>query len=347
MRRAIALSRKGFPAPNPRVGCVITRGGRVVAEGHHDHAGGPHAEAVALRAAGASAKGATVYVTLEPCNHRGRTPQCADALIEAGVSKVVFACEDPNPMIAGGGAFHLRRAGLEVESGLLAERAAAVNSAWLAAMRMRRPFIAVKAAISLDGRTALPSGESKWITGQEARQKGRALRAEYGAVLVGATTVSIDDPRLTCRVRNVRNEPLRIVLDPHARTAESANVYRGPGEFVRIVAPGRARSKGDIEIPFGDAGFDLAALAESLWLRGVSAILVEGGAKTASSFLRAGMVDRIELFVAPKVLGAGMAWADGFEVPGLGSAPRFEFVWARRAGEDLWIRVEPVGDAKW
>lgn len=342
MRRAIRLSLRGFPAPNPRVGCVIVNRGAAVGEGWHAFAGGPHAEAMALGAAGDSARGATVYVTLEPCNHQGRTPPCARALIEAGVAEVHYACADPNPRVAGGGGVALAEAGVRVREGLLCDEAAETNRPWLAAQAMRRPFVAAKAGVSLDGRIALPSGESKWITGEKARRKARALRAEYGAVLVGRRTVELDDPKLTARTRGVRNPPLRLVLDPRRVLSGGETVFSQPGTTIRIVDSELARDA-DLGAPTRGGQIDLALLLAELWERGVTALLVEGGGHTIGSFLRAGLVDRIELFVAPKVLGAGPTWTDG-ALPGNPlAAPGFSIRQVRKLGDDLWIRAERSG----
>jgi diaminohydroxyphosphoribosylaminopyrimidine deaminase/5-amino-6-(5-phosphoribosylamino)uracil reductase len=338
MRRAIALSQRGFPAPNPRVGCVIVRNGTIVGEGWHEYAGGPHAEMRALEQAGELAREADVYVTLEPCGHFGKTPPCADSLAAAGVARVFAACEDPNPKAAGG-VRRLHEAQIECETGLLKGLAARGNWAWLAAMRSGRPCVAVKAAISLDGRIATLGGESRWITGPRARTAGRRLRAEYGAVLVGRGTVSTDNPRLTARFRGVRREPVRIVLDPEAKLTGGELVFGAPGETLWFVGEGQAIDSRQCELPMARGGFDLGALMELLWKRGVTGLMVEGGAGTISRFLKEDLVDEVHLFVSPKVFGAGLAW--GGEAPlSLPSDPsRFRFVAARRLGGDLWLRL--------
>lgn len=337
MRRAIALSNRGYPAPNPHVGCVMVKDGEIVGEGYHAFAGGPHAEVVALAQAGTKAKGSTCYVTLEPCNHSGRTGPCTEALIEAGVRRVVAAVRDPNPE-AKGGLERLSEAGIEVEGGLLLEESAAANRIWLRAMDMGRPFVAVKAAVSLDGRTALPSGESKWITGPEARAQGRKLRAEMGAVLVGVGTVLADDPQLTSRTRGVRNEPLRLVLDPNRRAPDASRVFSGEEPALRIVASGLEQGPAEIGVPMDQGKVDLRLLLDALWRRGVTGLLVEGGARTIGGFLEAGLVDRVDLFVAPKVLGAGPVWAEGIHPQSLSEALGFTEVRTRRLGQDVWIQ---------
>lgn len=335
MARAIALAAKGYPAPNPRVGCVLLRNGEVVGDGWHAFAGGPHAEAMALQRAGDRATGATALVTLEPCNHTGRTPPCSQSLIAAGVRRVVAAVRDPNPKAAGG-LEALREAGVEVEFGLGAEGAERVNSAWLTAMRRRRPFVCLKAACSLDGRIALPSGESRWITGPAARREGHRLRAEMGAVLVGRRTVELDDPLLTVRLgprSQVVNQPLRVVLDPSARLAATHRLFGDGLPSLRFVATGRAEREGDAELDAPEGRFDPLAVLDELFARGVTGLLVEGGGHTHAAFLP--LADRLELFVGNVALGAGPAWLEGQRAPGLADCPRLSFRRARRLGPDL------------
>jgi diaminohydroxyphosphoribosylaminopyrimidine deaminase/5-amino-6-(5-phosphoribosylamino)uracil reductase len=261
-------------------------------------------------------------VTLEPCNHFGRTPPCSEALIEARVKRVVVACLDPNPRAAGG-VKALREAGIEVVTGVLEEQAAKANRAFLVAMERKRPFITLKAAMSLDGRISLPSGESKWITGEAARRAAHALRAEAGAVLVGYRTVLADDPELTARIPGVHNQPLRIVIDPDSRLSGRERVFNDRAETLHVT--GRP--------------IDLHDLAASLFRRGCTGLLVEGGARTITGFLREGLYDALELFVAPKVLGAGPTWVEGLDLQNLAEAPGFGIESVRRLGGDLWIRV--------
>lgn len=288
MSRAIELAERGFPAPNPRVGCVLVRDGRIIAEGWHEAAGQPHAEAMAL--ADTNARGATAYVTLEPCNHHGRTPPCSEALIAAGVIRVVYAVADPNPD-AKGGAERLREAGIEVESGLLADAAEIQNERFLTAVARKQPFVLVKVAMGLDGRIALPSGESKWITGPAARTAGHRLRAEMGAVLVGPGTVLRDRPQLTARIDRVTNPPVRVVLDPRGELDPDQPVFDLQAPTWHIT---ERRSVPD--------------LLTHLFERGLTGVLVEGGAGVIGSFLAADAVDALEVFIAPKVLGEGLSW---------------------------------------
>jgi len=319
MRRAIVLARRGFPAPNPHVGCVLVRNGEIVGEGYHHHAGAPHAEAAALAAAGDRAAGADAYVTLEPCNHFGRTPPCSEALIRAGVRRVVVACADPNPKAAGG-LTRLQEVGIETSTGLLAEEAYEANIAFMTSMRLKRPYVVVKAGASLDGRIALPSGESKWITGPEARRAGRRLRAELGAVLVGRRTVELDNPELTARTPGVVNPPLRIVLDPHAKLSGREKVFDNQAPTRHVT--------GKIDLP---------SLMSDLFESGVTSLLVEGGAITVASFVKAGLVDAVELFIAGKLLGAGPSWLGEIGLSSLGDAPQMEIRKVARIGADVRI----------
>lgn len=325
MRRAIRLSRRGFPAPNPHVGCVLVRDAELVGEGFHARAGGPHAEVVALNQAGDQAKGSTAYVTLEPCNHHGRTGPCSQALTAAGVAKVVFSVADPNPC-ATGGAEALRAAGIEVESGLLETEARAANEVFLFAQEHRRPWVTVKAAIGLDGRIALADGRSQWITGPKARAQGRRLRAELGAVMVGAGTVRLDNPELTSRIRGASHLPLKVVLDPRASLDPGLPALKSPSLHLTH----RELTE-----------FTPSAILGYLFARGVNGLLIEGGATTASPFLAAGLVDQIELFVSPRLLGDGLTWVNAAFPEALHPVPAWQFHRVRRLDEDLWLTLRP------
>jgi diaminohydroxyphosphoribosylaminopyrimidine deaminase/5-amino-6-(5-phosphoribosylamino)uracil reductase len=340
MEQAIRLSLEGYPAPNPHVGCVLVKEGRLVGSGFHEYAGGPHAEAVALEMAGDAARGAEAFVTLEPCAHHGRQPPCSDALNRAGIAKVWIATADPNPRVVGGGADRLREAGIAVEVGLLRDHAKAANRTWLFSMKKRRPFVALKAAMSLDGRIALPSGASKWITGEAARQRARLLRAELGAVLVGAQTVLRDDPALTARSPEVRNEPVRVVLDPHREVPDAAAAFDGNASSLRFVLPDKAKSQ-DVPLAGVNGEFDLHSLLETLWDRGTTGLLVEGGAKTISGFLRAGIADRLELFVGNVALGEGPSWLELSAEAELADLARWKLGSVQAIGDDVWMRLEP------
>lgn len=342
MARAISLSRRGFPAPNPHVGCVIAVGEDIVGEGYHAYAGGPHAEVVALDVAGARARGATVYVTLEPCNHHGRTPPCADALLSAGVARVVVAIPDPIPAHAGGLA-RLQGSGVKTELGLMAGEARAANLSWLRAIERGRPYVVVKAAMTLDGRIATPTGESQWITGERARKEAHRLRAECGAVLVGRATVEQDNPRLTVRGLRIRNQPTRIVLDPGKRLSPDLRVFDAEAPTIRVIdeSCGPA-SPADIAAESRDGSFDLSQVLALLFERKITGLLVEGGAHTIGKFIDSGLVDRLELFVAGKVFGAGKSWVERPHFVDLPSAPGFAIRNVRQVGEDLRLTCEPA-----
>lgn len=337
MSRAIRLSKRGFPAPNPRVGCVLVRDGVVVGEGYHEFAGGPHAEAVALAHAGVKAKGAEAFVTLEPCNHFGRTPPCSEALIHAGVSKVTYAVADPNP-VAMGGADRLRDAGVLVDSGLLAEESESVNRAWLWSMRNRRPYVMIKVACSLDGRICDGAGKSQWITGERARAAGRLLRAECGAVLVGRATVEADDPRLTVRSKKVRNEPVRVILDPNVRLCGTERVFQGDSPTIWVVGKSGTDER-QMSVSVSDGQFDLTELLEKLFEKGVRGLLVEGGAVTVSRFLKAGLVNEAAIFMGNVALGSGVNWFSDVE-GSLELSPRPELIGVQKFGQDVLLRYQ-------
>ena len=317
LRRALEVAERGrgLTSPNPMVGAVVVREGRVVGEGAHLRAGGPHAEVEAIAAAGAAARGATLYVTLEPCAHHGRTPPCAPAVARAGIARVVAALEDPNPLVAGGGADMLRAAGLVVEVGLLAAEAERQNRPWVTAMRERRPHVTLKAAATLDGKLADVHGTSKWITGEAARHHAHRLRAESDAVVIGVTTALRDDPALTVRLsRPWPREPYRVVLDTHARLDPQARLIHAGTPARALVAVGEeapaariaalsAAGAGVLRCRTRQGRVDPAALLERLFELEVRAVLVEGGGETHAAFVDAGLVDRVALFVAPLLLG--------------------------------------------
>ncbi len=308
MKVAIELSKKGFPAPNPHVGCVIVKNGEIVGRGFHNYAGGPHAEVEALKQADKKSEGADVFVTLEPCRHFGRTPPCTQALIAAKVRQVFFAVADPNPA-ASGGADVLRSAGILVHQGLLQDEASRVNHLWLTAVQRRSPFVGLKVAMSLDGRIALPNGTSQWITNEKARTEGRRLRCQYGSVLVGRKTIQTDNPLLTSRIKGVVNEPARFVLDAKASLSGQYHVFQGEHPAVRFVE--KAAVPYDREIAADGGGFDLKTLLAKIYEYGNKGVLIEGGAITAKGFLDADLVDRLHLFVGNVILGDGPPWVTG------------------------------------
>jgi diaminohydroxyphosphoribosylaminopyrimidine deaminase/5-amino-6-(5-phosphoribosylamino)uracil reductase len=324
MARALQLAERGLytTMPNPRVGCVLVKQGVVVGEGWHEYAGGPHAEIVALRAAGERARGATAYVTLEPCCHHGRTAPCSDALVAAGIARVVAAMEDPNPRVSAKGLRQLHSAGVEVASGLLAPQAERLNPGFVTRMRHGRPFVRCKLAMSLDGRTAMASGESQWITGAEAREDVQRLRARSSAIVTGIGTVLADDPSLTVRIPGARRQPLRVVLDPELRLSSEANLFRSEGEILVIAARDkpnveqlRAGGAEVIVLPGAQGRIDLSATLSELARREVNELLVESGAVLAGAFMEAGLLDEIIVYMAPKLMGDGARGL--FHLPGL------------------------------
>ena len=348
MRRAIELAARGlgFTSPNPVVGCVLLdAAGRTVGEGHHERAGGPHAEVNALRAAGERARGGTAVVTLEPCDHTGRTGPCTRALIDAGVARVVFAVADPDPTAAGGAAT-LRAAGIEVESGLLADEAEEVNAAWLTSVRRGRPHVTYKYAATLDGRIAAADGTSQWITSAQARADVHRLRAVSDAVVVGAGTVRADDPHLAVRGVPGAVQPLRVVVDGSATAVKpGARVLDDTAPTLLAVAEDADTTHLDgrcdvVRLPCGAAGgrlLDVSALLAALHARGVRSVLLEGGPSLAGSFVAAGVVDRVVGYLAPALLGAGPTALAGAGVATLADAPRLDLTDLVRIGPDLRI----------
>ncbi|MGM0593707.1 MAG: bifunctional diaminohydroxyphosphoribosylaminopyrimidine deaminase/5-amino-6-(5-phosphoribosylamino)uracil reductase RibD [Pseudomonadota bacterium] len=328
MSRALQAAARGLETtdPNPRVGCVLAAEGRVLAEAWHERAGEPHAEVLALRQAGEAAQGATAYVTLEPCNHHGKTPPCSEALIQAGVARVVVAMEDPNPLVAGQGLERLRQAGIEVQSGLLQGEAEALNPGFVLRMREKRPFVRCKLAMSLDGRTAMASGESQWITGEAARHDVHRLRAGSSAIMSGIGTVLADDPSLTVRRPDGQlapRQPLRVVLDPHLSTPPDARFLRQPGHCLIVTAV-----EGDgmqevleeagaevVALPQGSDAIDLQRLMTLLAEREINEVLLETGAILSGAALRAGVIDELVIYMAPKLMGDGARGL--FHTPGL------------------------------
>ncbi len=352
MARALELARRGLwtTDPNPRVGCVIADGERVSAEGWHEHAGLPHAEAIALAAAGGAARGATAYVPLEPCCPPGRTPPCADALIAAGVSRVVYAMRDPDPRVNGGGIARLAAAGIELEGGVLEREARELNPGFVSRMERGRPWVVVKLAASLDGGTALPGGESRWITGDVARQDVQHLRARSSVVLTGSGTVLSDDPRLDVRLPGATRQPLRVVLDSQLRIPPQARIVAPPGRLLVLCAiedPERARAlrAAGAEVAAvapAAGGVDLTAALELLAARDVNEVLAECGPGLAGALLSAGLADELVLYLAPVLLGRGARPLAELPAP-VSMAERLEFSIVERQdiGADLLIRLRP------
>jgi len=327
MARALQLARHGLYTtdPNPRVGCVLVKGGDVVGEGWHERAGGPHAEVVALNVAGEHSRGATAYVSLEPCCHHGRTPPCTRALITAGVARVVAAMPDPNPKVASQGIAELEQAGIRVDIGLMQVEAERLNPGFVSRMTRGRPYLRVKLAASLDGRTALASGESKWITGEAARADVQRLRARSSAILTGVGTVLADDPSLTVRDFDIGRQPLRVVVDGHLSMRPDARLLHLPGQTLVVTAadddayaePLLAAGAEVMVLPAGPDTVDLVTLMRDLGQRDVNELLVEAGATVCGALLRAGLVDELVLYLAPHLLGSGARGM--FNLPGLES----------------------------
>jgi diaminohydroxyphosphoribosylaminopyrimidine deaminase / 5-amino-6-(5-phosphoribosylamino)uracil reductase len=356
MRRAIALAARGLGAtsPNPVVGCVILdAAGRPAGEGWHRRAGGPHAEIHALAEAGDAARGGTALVTLEPCNHTGRTGPCAEALAAAGIARVVYAVADPNPT-ASGGAESLAAAGIDTEAGLLAEEAEAVNAAWLTAVRRSRPFVRWKYAATLDGRVAAADGTSRWITGPEARADVHRLRAEADAVVVGSGTARADDPHLAARGVPGAVQPLRVVIDTEARAVRpGARVLdEAAPTLVAVAADAPAERTAPLErhaevvrLPRADgdrAGLDLPPLLAELYGRGVRSLLLEGGPTLAGAFTAAGYVDEITAYLAPALLGQGPHALGDAGITTIAEALRLRVDAVVPLGPDLRITAVPL-----
>ena len=316
MQNALALARLGrfSTSPNPRVGCVIARGGQIVGQGYHVKAGEPHAEVHALRQAGGMAQGATAYVTLEPCSHYGRTPPCAKALIESGVTRVVAAMTDPNPLVAGKGLAMLAAAGIQTESGLLENEARELNRGFLSRIERNRPYVRLKCAASLDGKTALSDGQSQWITGEAARNDVQQMRAESCAILTGIGTVLADNPRLNVRAFPTLRQPVRVVLDSQLRTPLDSHLVsdgQSPTLIVTLVEdetrwqPYLAHPHIDIVRPSESMGerIDLKQVLTILAEKGIGELMIEAGTTLNTSFLQADLVDEIVLYQSPKILG--------------------------------------------
>jgi diaminohydroxyphosphoribosylaminopyrimidine deaminase/5-amino-6-(5-phosphoribosylamino)uracil reductase len=347
MAQALRLAERGLytASPNPRVGCVLVRDGIVVGEGWHERAGEPHAEIHALRAAGESARGATAYVTLEPCSHYGRTPPCADALIAASVARVVVAVQDPNPQVAGQGIAKLRAAGIEVECGLMEAAARELNIGFFTRMMRGTPWIRSKIAASLDGRTALANGESKWITGTAARQDVQHWRARSCAVLTGIGTVLADDPQLNVRELAITRQPLRALVDnglrlpPNARLLQQtgAVVYTVTQDAQKIAVLEQAGAR-VIVLPDVNGQVDVVALLRDLAAQGCNEVLVEAGSKLNGALLKSGLVDELVLYLAPQFLGDMARGLAGLgELTSLDQCINLEWQDVRHVGKDLRI----------
>ncbi len=353
MARALQLARRGLYTtdPNPRVGCVIVKNGEIAGEGWHERAGEPHAEVRALNAVGEHARGAGVYVTLEPCCHHGRTPPCTDALIKAGVRRVVMAMRDPNIAVWGKGIEALEKSGITVHCGLMEPEAEALNPGFIKRMRDGRPLVRVKLAASLDGRTALAGGSSQWITGEGARADVQQWRARSSAILTGVSTILHDDPRLTVRDFDIGRQPLRVVLDSHLRTPPGAALLREKGHTLIVTANNDAQAAARLRTAGAEVAvianaqgvIDLEVVMRELAAREVNEVLVEAGATLAGSFLKGGSVDELILYYAPHILGSHER--PMFELPPLVAMDgrvELEIADVRAVGRDWRVIARPV-----
>jgi diaminohydroxyphosphoribosylaminopyrimidine deaminase / 5-amino-6-(5-phosphoribosylamino)uracil reductase len=357
MARALELAARASATtqPNPRVGCVIAKDGNIIGEGWHERAGGPHAEVAALRALQsspgglASARDSTVYTNLEPCSHHGRTPPCSDALVSARVARVVFSIPDPNPKVAGRGAVMLAQAGIKVDIGLLEAEAEELNAGFLKRMRHGVPYVRVKVGMSLDGRTALANGNSKWITSEAAREDVQHWRANSAAVLTGIGTVLADDPQLNVRLPEVVRQPTIVVLDANARTPPTARLFTGGGPVLLFInAASDARSaalqlKGArVETVAGTDSLDLPAVLAKLGEMEVNEVLVEAGPTLTGALVSQGLADELLLYIAPKLLGPqGRPLFELPQLEDLQQAQSFQILESRQVGSDLRLRMRP------
>lgn len=362
MSRALMLAERGLytTEPNPRVGCVLVADGEVVGEGWHVRAGEGHAEVNALAQAGERARGATAYVTLEPCSHFGKTPPCADALITAGVSRMVAAMQDPNPQVAGNGLQRLREAGIAVECGLLEEQARALNPGFIKRMQQGLPWVRVKLAMSLDGRTAMASGESKWITGPAARADVQRLRARSGAVVSGADSVLLDDSALTVRASELglpsdeaaaaaERQPLRVLIDSLRRVPLEQRFFREAGPSL-VISTSAEQAAEDylaagselLAVPGADGKVDLQAVLQILAERGCNEVLVEAGAGLSGAFWRAGLVDELIVYMAPRLLGSQARPLMQLPFESMSEAMDVAITDMRAIGQDWRITARPI-----
>ncbi|EPX57859.1 Diaminohydroxyphosphoribosylaminopyrimidine deaminase [Cystobacter fuscus DSM 2262] len=354
MRLALEEAAKGLgrTSPNPVVGAVLVKGGRIIARGYHRRAGTAHAEVVALEAAGAKARGADLYTTLEPCDHYGRTPPCSQALIDAGVRRVITASSDPNPKVNGKGVARLRRAGVEVLTGVLKDEADQLNRPFFKAMRTGLPFVTLKAAVTLDGKLATATGDSRWVTGEQARAWVHRLRDQVDVILVGATTARRDNPQLTTRLPGGGGkDPVRVVVDSHLRLPSTLQVFtqRSPARTVvaTLEEPSARKAKRllatgtDVwQLPEKQGRVDLEALMRRLAREGLNHVLVEGGAEMYGSFLREELADELLLFVAPKLIGGeGLSWSGSLGVKQMARALTVGALSMEQVGTDLLLRA--------
>jgi len=347
---ACRLARKaaGRTSPNPQVGAVLVRQGKIVGSGYHQFAGGKHAEIAALERAGTRARGATLYITLEPCSHHGRTPPCTGALIRAGIREVVCGTQDPNPLVSGGGFRQLRRAGIKVRAGVLEKECRALVEAFAKYIARRVPFVTLKLAATLDGRIAAASGDARWISGETSRRTVHRLRNEVDAVVVGLGTVETDDPLLTCRISGGRN-PWRVVLDSRLRIRSSAKILRLPDARKTVIATGARAAPARVRelealgvqvwrLPLKNKRVSWRALLKELARCGIVSVMIEGGAQTAASALKEKIVDKVLFFYAPKILGGdALPMIEPLGIPRVKNAVAVKELRVSRSGDDLMV----------
>lgn len=354
MRIALEEAAKGLgrTAPNPVVGAILVKGGRIIARGHHQRAGAPHAEAIALERAGAKCRGADLYTTLEPCDHFGRTPPCSRAILAAGIRRVICASADPNPLVDGKGLARLRRAGVAVVVGVLEAEADELNRPFFKYIRTGLPLVTLKAAVTLDGKIATATGDSRWVTGEQARLHVHRLRDEVDAIVVGANTVRRDDPRLTTRLPDGKGrDAVRVIVDSRLRLGASFQVFKQAASSRTIVATlagakaarRRALERLGVEIwelPARERRVDAKALLRRLGREGMLHVLVEGGAELFASFLKLKLADELRIFIAPRIVGrSGVSWAGDLGVRLMSRAMKVSDVRVERVGEDLLVRA--------
>jgi diaminohydroxyphosphoribosylaminopyrimidine deaminase / 5-amino-6-(5-phosphoribosylamino)uracil reductase len=348
MERALELAARasGHTSPNPMVGCVIVRDGHVIGEGYHHKAGSPHAEVNAIEAAGGDIAGATLYVSLEPCSHTGRTPPCADLIAEKKPERVVAAMADPNPLVAGQGISQLRQAGIEVDVGLLEAEARQLNEVFIKYITTKQPFVIAKCGMSLDGKIATRTGDSRWVTGETSRHLVHQLRNEVDAILVGSRTVMLDDPSLTTRLESDdAKDPIRVILDADEYLDKDRRVFAtdSPAPTWVAVPKGRTCPGADevLQIPYSETGLDLPHLMRELAAREVTSILIEGGGTTHASAFAAGIVDKVMFFIAPKIIGGreAVTAVEGDGAQAMKDAVMLDRMTARPVGEDVLVEA--------
>lgn len=349
IKRALTLASRarGRTSPNPMVGAVLVKNGRIISEGYHKKAGAPHAEAVAIKNSAEKTSGSTLYVSLEPCCHKDkRTPPCTEMIISAGIKKVVIAMKDPNPKVSGKGIAELEKAGIQTISGILEDKAVKLNESYIKYITTGTPFVTLKVAMTLDGKIAAPDGESKWITGEKARKMVHRLRGSSDAVMTAIGTIKADDPMLTCRVKGFKN-PIRIVIDPHLETMPGCHVASCPPETIIVTKSAdtdsllwkQLREKGGSFIEYRSEELDLKWLMNELGKLGVTSILAEGGSSMSSYCLEAGIVDKVMFFIAPRILGGRDSFpaVGGKSLRKLADAYRLSDVRTKLIGEDILI----------